>query len=673
MNLSLSYCPSLASSVASPVALWSQLNATSGSQPALFGHHALTTVFEKTEWMIITGGESHKTKGSSPRFNVWLMNLTHADLFGEENWFTMKGGKDGSSGSACTPFVYNATSDPWDRSDLWQQSVKCAPTPRREHLAAVVNDDLFVFQGYVKVGAKQDFGVYRISLSEVLTNKWNAWRRIMPRELLNSTSTIHAPIKGGLWHRKTEKQLPRLVAFANRPHGVEANHQSWSYGSVTATLNQVWTYDFSEDSWELWYEESVADFNTGDYSAIVVRQALLIVGTGTNGDSPLFWVDLESKNDGFSWQVEDLIVPRQSLVAYDDARTEQSVIVGFGPEQNYFARHRASNLALASLTFDDDDNTVNAPPVRIDDSINSPAERTGHSALLSVAGNMYIFGGFDVTEDADTLWRINVGGQDCSLNHHTSGGNYDRYNNFYFDDAFSDDDQQEDDGSGFIMFIFIFIQLGLCFVGSNRRHRPGGQAGAGVASLRGLTPEQLETFPQRVLCEGDDHLGENNVCSICLLEFGEGHEVRDLPCKHFFHKECVDDWLLAEITCPLCRVSCRPAVEARESEQASPSRALTIRHWLSRDHREAIESQDDNIDDGLEMNSIYSLELQEQDGDDVSILSTTTNASVVSIGQQPSSEATIERRERRRRRTLLRGGGGERAVPLTASEDSAMV
>lgn len=44
-------------------------------------------------------------------------------------------------------------------------------------------------------------------------------------------------------------------------------------------------------------------------------------------------------------------------------------------------------------------------------------------------------------------------------------------------------------------------------------------------------------------------------CSICMEDFKVGDSLRMLPCKHDFHKECVDKWLSFNPTCPLCRNS----------------------------------------------------------------------------------------------------------------------
>ncbi|KAJ7974551.1 RING-H2 finger protein [Quillaja saponaria] len=43
-------------------------------------------------------------------------------------------------------------------------------------------------------------------------------------------------------------------------------------------------------------------------------------------------------------------------------------------------------------------------------------------------------------------------------------------------------------------------------------------------------------------------------CAVCLENFNMGDKCRLLPmCKHSFHVQCVDTWLLKTPICPICR------------------------------------------------------------------------------------------------------------------------
>ena len=41
-------------------------------------------------------------------------------------------------------------------------------------------------------------------------------------------------------------------------------------------------------------------------------------------------------------------------------------------------------------------------------------------------------------------------------------------------------------------------------------------------------------------------------CSICLVPYSQGEVVKVLPCSHSYHAACIDPWLLAHYTCPVC-------------------------------------------------------------------------------------------------------------------------
>ena len=65
----------------------------------------------------------------------------------------------------------------------------------------------------------------------------------------------------------------------------------------------------------------------------------------------------------------------------------------------------------------------------------------------------------------------------------------------------------------------------------------------------GLSEEDLDLLP----CH--EYVGMESAvdCPVCLQSFENGDRCRSLLCRHIFHVQCVDLWLLKNSICPVCR------------------------------------------------------------------------------------------------------------------------
>ncbi|XP_047956580.1 RING-H2 finger protein ATL66-like [Salvia hispanica] len=77
------------------------------------------------------------------------------------------------------------------------------------------------------------------------------------------------------------------------------------------------------------------------------------------------------------------------------------------------------------------------------------------------------------------------------------------------------------------------------------------------APARGLDAASIASLPI-VLHGQSEPISSDGECCICLGVFGDGDKVKLLPrCRHCFHSECVDAWLVTHSSCPLCRAAIR--------------------------------------------------------------------------------------------------------------------
>jgi len=44
-------------------------------------------------------------------------------------------------------------------------------------------------------------------------------------------------------------------------------------------------------------------------------------------------------------------------------------------------------------------------------------------------------------------------------------------------------------------------------------------------------------------------------CPICLENFSPGVELRVMPCRHHYHRNCLDKWLKIKAVCPICNMN----------------------------------------------------------------------------------------------------------------------
>ncbi|XP_030512545.1 RING-H2 finger protein ATL52-like [Rhodamnia argentea] len=143
-----------------------------------------------------------------------------------------------------------------------------------------------------------------------------------------------------------------------------------------------------------------------------------------------------------------------------------------------------------------------------------------------------------------------------------------------------------------VMTIYHCISVGWC------RQRPGNnrpqrlrEAFETPSSIENLT---IHLVPAHKYQKGDEVVGEDELCAICLSEFEEGEELRTLPeCLHSFHAPCIDMWLYSHTSCPMCRSDATPSPQiipmrrlgSAGSEEVDEEVAVTLEGIVVQSHQ----------------------------------------------------------------------------------------
>jgi hypothetical protein len=85
--------------------------------------------------------------------------------------------------------------------------------------------------------------------------------------------------------------------------------------------------------------------------------------------------------------------------------------------------------------------------------------------------------------------------------------------------------------------------------------------GSVLRNEMGLTESEKACLKQTILQEGDQPLGIETQCSICIEHLNENENIIVLPgCKHVFHAICVLAWLERKPFCPNCKGNIRTQI-----------------------------------------------------------------------------------------------------------------
>jgi hypothetical protein len=151
-----------------------------------------------------------------------------------------------------------------------------------------------------------------------------------------------------------------------------------------------------------------------------------------------------------------------------------------------------------------------------------------------------------------------------------------------------------------IAILSMMIICFMVFIVSLRRHRAGHPVfilgGGGAINhprITGARPSVVAALPVRAYRKTSKNLPDiasaevianqgtattvepsasddlHGLCAICLADYEDGEDVRVLPCQHFFHPNCIDQWLSSHNACPMCKAVVDSEPEQRVAEEVN--------------------------------------------------------------------------------------------------------
>ncbi|KAM3910635.1 E3 ubiquitin-protein ligase RNF128 isoform 2-T2 [Leptodactylus fuscus] len=119
-------------------------------------------------------------------------------------------------------------------------------------------------------------------------------------------------------------------------------------------------------------------------------------------------------------------------------------------------------------------------------------------------------------------------------------------------------------------FVVTAATVGYFIFYSARRWRHTRAQNQKMKRLKDEAKKAIGRLQLRTIKQGDKVLGpDGDSCAVCIEAYKANDVVRILTCNHFFHKNCIDPWLLEHRTCPMCKCDILKSlgIAADEEEQ----------------------------------------------------------------------------------------------------------
>ncbi|CAH2315049.1 E3 ubiquitin- ligase RNF128 isoform X1 [Pelobates cultripes] len=124
-------------------------------------------------------------------------------------------------------------------------------------------------------------------------------------------------------------------------------------------------------------------------------------------------------------------------------------------------------------------------------------------------------------------------------------------------------------------FIVTAATVGYFVFYSARRWRVARAQNQKQRKLKDEANNAINQLQLRTIKQGDKVLGpDGDSCAVCIDTYKANDVVRILTCNHFFHKNCIDPWLLEHRTCPMCKCDILKSLGIAPTEEQETGLAI---------------------------------------------------------------------------------------------------